>query len=86
MDELLVEGLGGLGMVAVSVLYTKWQTSQNKDDILYLKDKMQENEKNDAIRDTRIAVMENQNTNIIQRLDKMEITLEKIFDKLEKLK
>ena len=86
MDELLVEGLGGLGIVAVSVLYTKWQTSQNKDDILSLKDKMQENEKNDAIRDTRIAVMENQNTNIIQRLDKMEVTLEKIFDKLEKLK
>ena len=86
MDELLIEGLGGLGMVAVSVLYTKWQTSQNKDDILILKEKMQENEKNDAVRDTRIAVMENQNTNIIQRLDKMEITLEKIFDKLEKLK
>ena len=86
MDELIVEGLGGLGMVAVSVLYTKWQTSQNKDDIILLKDKMQENEKNDAIRDTRIAVMENQNTNIIQRLDKMEITLEKIFDRLEKLK
>lgn len=86
MDELLIEGLGGLGMVAVSVLYTKWQTSQNKDDILFLKDKIQENEKNDAIRDTRIAVMENQNTNIIQRLDKMEVTLEKIFDRLEKLK
>ena len=86
MDELLIEGLGGLGMVAISVLYTRWQTSQNKDDILFLKDKMQENEKNDAIRDTRIAVMENQNTNIIQRLDKMEVTLEKIFDKLEKLK
>ena len=86
MDELLIEGLGGLGMVAVSVLYTRWQTSQNKDDILILKEKMQENEKNDAIRDTRIAVMENQNTNIIQRLDKMEVTLEKIFDKLEKLK
>ena len=86
MDELLIEGLGGLGMVAVSVLYTRWQTSQNKDDILILKEKMQENEKNDAVRDTRIAVMENQNTNIIQRLDKMEITLEKIFDKLEKLK
>ena len=86
MDELLIEGLGGLGMVAISVLYTRWQTSQNKDDILSLKDKMQENEKNDAIRDTRIAVMENQNTNIIQRLDKMEVTLEKIFDKLEKLK
>ena len=86
MDELLIEGLGGLGMVAVSVLYTKWQTSQNKDDILILKEKMQENEKNDAVRDTRIAVMENQNTNIIQRLDKMEITLEKIFDRLEKLK
>lgn len=86
MNELIVEGLGGLGMVAVSVLYTKWQTSQNKDDILILKDKMQENEKNDAVRDTRIAVMENQNTNIIQRLDKMEVTLEKIFDKLEKLK
>ncbi len=86
MDELIVEGLGGLGMVAVSVLYTKWQTSQNKDDIILLKDKMQENEKNDAIRDTRIAVMENQNTNIIQRLDKMEITLEKIFDRLEKIK
>lgn len=86
MDELLIEGLGGLGMVAISVLYTRWQTSQNKDDILSLKDKMQENEKNDAIRDTRIAVMENQNSSVISRLDKMEMTLEKIFDKIDKLK
>lgn len=86
MDELLVEGLGGLGMVAISVLYTKWQTSQNKEDISALKTQITENEKMDAVRDTKIAVIENQNNTVLNRLDKMENTLEKIFDKLEKIK
>lgn len=86
MEELIVEGLGGLGMVAISVLYTKWQTNQNKEDINKLSIKMTENEREDAIRDTKIAVIENQNSSVISRLDKMELTLEKIFDKIDKLK
>ena len=45
---------------------------------------MQNNEKTDAIRDTKIAVMQNQNGGVIARLDKMDILLEKIFDKLNK--
>lgn len=86
MEELIVEGLGGLGMVGISVLYTKWQTNQNKEDINKLSIKMNENEREDAIRDTKIAVIENQNSSVISRLDKMELTLEKIFDKIDKLK
>lgn len=86
MDELLIEGLGGLGMVAISVMYTKWQTNQNKDDIQELKKSVIENEKQDAVRDTRIAVIESQNNSVLSRLDKMELTLEKIFDKIDKIK
>jgi len=86
MEELIIEGIGGLGMMAISVMYTKWQTNQNKDDIQDLKKNLIENEKQDAIRDTKIAVMESQSNTILTRLDKMEVTLEKIFDRIDKIK
>ena len=86
MQELIIEGIGGLGMMALSVMYTKWQTNQNKEDIQDLKKNLIENEKQDAIRDTKIAVMESQSNNILTRLDKMELTLEKIFERIEKIK
>ena len=86
MEELIIEGIGGLGMMAISVMYTKWQTNQNKEDIQDLKKNLIENEKLDAIRDTKIAVMESQSNTISTRLDKMEVTLEKIFDRIEKIK
>jgi hypothetical protein len=86
MEELIIEGVGGLGMMALSVMYTKWQTNQNKEDIQDLKKNLIENEKLDAIRDTKIAVMESQSNTILTRLDKMEVTLEKIFDRIEKIK
>ena len=86
MEELIIEGIGGLGMMAISVMYTKWQTNQNKEDIQDLKKNLIENEKLDAIRDTKIAVMESQSNTILTRLDKMEVTLEKIFDIIEKIK
>jgi hypothetical protein len=86
MEELIIEGIGGLGMMAISVMYTKWQTNQNKEDIQDLKKNLIENEKLDAIRDTKIAVMESQSNTILTRLDKMEVTLEKIFDRIEKIK
>jgi hypothetical protein len=73
-------------MMAISVMYTKWQTNQNKEDIQDLKKNLIENEKLDAIRDTKIAVMESQSNTILTRLDKMEVTLEKIFDRIEKIK
>ncbi len=85
MEELIIEGIGGLGMMAISVMYTKWQTNQNKEDIQDLKKNFIENEKQDAIRDTKIAVMESQSNTILTRLDKMELTLEKIFDRIEKI-
>jgi hypothetical protein len=86
MEELIIEGVGGLGMMAISVMYTKWQTNQNKEDIQDLKKNLIENEKLDAIRDTKIAVMESQSNTILTRLDKMELTLDKIFDRIEKIK
>ena len=86
MEELIIEGIGGLGMMAISVMYTKWQTNQNKEDIQDLKKNFIENEKQDAIRDTKIAVMESQSNTILTRLDKMELTLEKIFERIEKIK
>jgi hypothetical protein len=86
MEELIIEGIGGLGMMAISVMYTKWQTNQNKEDIQDLKKNLVENEKLDAIRDTKIAVMESQSNTILTRLDKMELTLDKIFDRIEKIK
>ena len=86
MEELIIEGVGGLWMMAISVMYTKWQTNQNKEDIQDLKKNLIENEKLDAIRDTKIAVMESQSNTILTRLDKMELTLDKIFDRIEKIK
>jgi len=50
------------------------------------KENIIENEKQDAIRDTKIAVMESQSNTILTRLDKMELTLEKIFERIEKIK
>ena len=86
MEELIIEGVGGLGMMAISVMYTKWQTNQNNEDIQDLNKNLIENEKLDAIRDTKIAVMESKSNTILTRLDKMELTLDKIFDRIEKIK
>jgi|TARA_R110002074_G_scaffold170087_5_gene332342 hypothetical protein len=84
MDELLLEILGGTGVLASGFFYTKFQTAQNHKEIQVLKREMQENEKKDATRDTKIAVMTNQQDGVLSRLDKMDILLEKIFDKLNK--
>ena len=75
MEELIIEGIGGLGMMALSVMYTKWQTNQNKEDIQDLKKNLIENEKLDAIRDTKIAVMESQSNTILTRLNKMKLIM-----------
>ena len=49
------------------------------------KDKMEENEKRDAARDTKIAILETQNSAVISRLEKMEDTLQKIFEKINNI-
>mgnify|MGYP003673911842 FL=1 len=84
MNELMIEIISGVGVLASGFFYTKFQTAQNHKEIQVLKKEMQSNEKTDAIRDTKIAVMQNQNGGVIARLDKMDILLEKIFDKLNK--
>lgn len=84
MDEVMIEIISGLGVLASGFFYTKFQTTQNHKEIDSLKLKFHENEKNDAIRDTKIAVMESQNNAVISRLDKMDVILEKIFEKLSK--
>tara|TARA_R110000744_G_C19117395_1_gene535526 strand:- start:163 stop:417 length:255 start_codon:yes stop_codon:yes gene_type:complete len=84
MNELMIEIISGIGVLASGFFYTKFQTAQNHKEIQVLKKEMQNNEKTDAIRDTKIAVMQNQNGGVIARLDKMDILLEKIFDKLNK--
>jgi archaellum component FlaF (FlaF/FlaG flagellin family) len=83
MNELMIEILSGLGVLA-SGFFTKFQTTQNHKEIDTLKRQMQNNEKTDAARDTEIAVLKNQNGGIMTRLDKMDVLLEKIFDKLNK--
>ena len=84
MNELMVEILSGLGVLASGFFYTKFQTTQNHKEIDQLKRQMQDNEKTDSARDTEIAVLKNQNGGIMTRLDKMDVLLEKIFDKLNK--
>lgn len=84
MDEVMIEIISGLGVLASGFFYTKFQTTQNHKEINQLKSQMQENEKTDSARDTKIAVMQNQNGGIMARLDKMDLLLEKIFDKLNK--
>lgn len=85
MNDILLEALGGIGAVITAFLYTKWQTNLNHKEIEEIKDKMDENEKQDAARDTKIAILETQNNAIISRLDKMEDTLQKIFEKLNNI-
>jgi hypothetical protein len=84
MNEMMIEIISGLGVLASGFFYTKFQTAQNHKEIQTLKKEMQLNEKTDATRDTKIAVIENQNGGIMARLDKMDVLLEKIFDKLNK--
>lgn len=81
---MMIEIISGLGVLASGFFYTKFQTAQNHKEINTLKRQMSDNEKTDAVRDTKIAVIENQNGGIMSRLDKMDILLEKIFDKLNK--
>tara|TARA_R110000796_G_scaffold12985_4_gene42487 strand:- start:10345 stop:10599 length:255 start_codon:yes stop_codon:yes gene_type:complete len=82
MDEMLIELLGGLGVLTSTFFYTKFQTNQNHKEILDLKKKLHDNEKFDATRDTKIAVMENQNSTFNQRITKNDTILEKIFEKI----
>jgi hypothetical protein len=84
MNEMMIEIISGLGVLASGFFYTKFQTAQNHKEINTLKRQMTDNEKTDAARDTKIAVIENQNGGIMSRLDKMDVLLEKIFDKLNK--
>ena len=84
MNELMIEILSGLGVLASGFFYTKFQTTQNHKEIDILKAKLHENEKLDAVRDTKLAVMESQSNAIISRLDKMDSILEKIFEKINK--
>jgi septal ring factor EnvC (AmiA/AmiB activator) len=85
MNDILLEALGGIGAVITAFLYTKWQTNLNHKEIEEIKDKMDENEKQDAARDTKIAILETQNSAVISRLEKMEDTLQKIFEKLNNI-
>jgi septal ring factor EnvC (AmiA/AmiB activator) len=85
MNDILLEALGGIGAVITAFLYTKWQTNLNHKEIEEIKDKMDENEKQDAARDTKIAILETQNSAVISRLEKMEDTLQKIFEKINNI-
>jgi septal ring factor EnvC (AmiA/AmiB activator) len=86
MNDILLEALGGLGAVVTAFLYTKWQTNLNHKEIEEIKDKMEENEKSDAARDTKIAILETQSNTIVSRLEKMEDTLQKIFEKINNIR
>ena len=80
----MIEIISGLGVLASGFFYTKFQTTQNHKEIDILKTKLHENEKLDAVRDTKLAVMESQSNAVISRLDKMDVILEKIFEKINK--
>jgi len=86
MNDILLEALGGLGAVVTAFLYTKWQTNLNHKEIEEIKEKMEENEKRDAARDTKIAILETQSSTIVSRLEKMEDTLQKIFEKINNIR
>ena len=47
---------------------------------------MDKNEKQDASRDTKIAILETQSSTIVSRLEKMEDTLQKIFEKINNIR
>ena len=59
MQDVTVEVISGGVALIGAFFYTKYQTAQNLKEIEEIKSKLNENEKTDAIRETKIAVLEN---------------------------
>ena len=74
----------GSGAAIALIPYIKHQVMQNTKELDDIKLKLHNNEKNDAVRDTKIAVMESLTNNILKRLDKVDSLLEKILERLSK--
>ena len=84
MNELIMQLTIGGGAAIALIPYIKHQVLQNTKEIDDIKLKLHSNEKEDGIRDTKIAVMESLTNNILKRLDKMDGLLEKILERLSK--
>ena len=82
MNELIMQIIIGGGAAVALIPYIKWQVGQNTKELDEVKLKLHSNEKEDAIRDTKIAVMESNSNNILNRLEKMEALLEKVLERL----
>lgn len=82
MNELIIQLTIGGGTAVALIPYIKWQVGQNTKELDEVKLKLHSNEKEDAIRDTKIAVMESNSNNILNRLEKMEALLEKVLERL----
>ena len=82
MNELIMQITIGSGAAIALIPYIKWQVGQNTKELDEVKLKLHSNEKEDAIRDTKIAVMESNSNNILNRLEKMEALLEKVLERL----
>ena len=82
MNELIMQLTIGGGTAVALIPYIKWQVGQNTKELDEVKLKLHSNEKEDAIRDTKIAVMESNSNNILNRLEKMEALLEKVLERL----
>ena len=84
MNELIMQITIGSGAAIALIPYIKHQVMQNTKELDDTKLKLHNNEKNDAVRDTKIAVMESLTNNILKRLDKVDSLLEKILERLSK--
>lgn len=84
MNELIMQLAIGGGAAVSLIPYIKHQVRQNAKEIDDIKVKLTLNERDDAVRDTKIAVMESLTNNILKRLDKVDSLLEKILERLSK--
>lgn len=85
MNDIALEVLGGAATFVTAFLYTKFQTNLNHKEIIQLKKEIDTIQRGDGARDTKIAVLETQNNNVIQRLDKIDLTMEKILERLNQV-
>tara|TARA_R110000772_G_scaffold33947_3_gene82490 strand:+ start:729 stop:986 length:258 start_codon:yes stop_codon:yes gene_type:complete len=84
MNELIMQITIGSGAAIALIPYIKHQVLQNTKEIDDIKLKLNNNERSDGVRDTKIAVMESLTNNILKRLDKVDNLLEKILERLSK--
>ncbi len=77
-------GVGGVGGGLLAAFIAKLYIGKSEKEIEAIKDRLDQNEKADTIRDIAIAVLQENNKNIEKSLISIDNRLEKLLEKFEK--